>query len=278
MRDKRETNKTMTIEAKAFVVAAGSIASSELLLKSKLGNKNVGHSIGFHPSPAVLARYEQDVNSFRGIPMSYHVDEFAQVNGERGYMVEGCFLQPIQFSFGLPSFFPDMMRDYKRYAMSINLLHDEQSGVVRLNANGQGIFFYELAERDGVMLVEAMKRAAEIYFATDPAPEAVLTTQRKRTIIHDASDIDVIGRRGVKPTDVTLISAHPQGGNRMGEGGDLYAVDPDFRLYSTGDSTYPNIYVCDGSVFPSTVGINPQCTIMALAMEAAKHVDWGAGT
>jgi len=44
-------------------------------------------------------------------------------------------------------------------------------------------------------------------------------------------------------------------------------VDPEFRVYG-----YDNLFVCDASVFPGSIGVNPQLTVMALADYAAPFV------
>ena len=44
-------------------------------------------------------------------------------------------------------------------------------------------------------------------------------------------------------------------------------VDPEFRVYGT-----QNVFVCDASVFPSSITVNPQLTVMALARYAAEHI------
>ena len=61
------------------------------------------------------------------------------------------------------------------------------------------------------------------------------------------------------PSMVTLGTGHPQGGNALGG-----VLDPDFRVRG-----YENLYVCDASVFPSSLTVNPQLTVMALADYAA---------
>jgi choline dehydrogenase-like flavoprotein len=44
-------------------------------------------------------------------------------------------------------------------------------------------------------------------------------------------------------------------------------VSPEFRVYGT-----DNVYVCDASVFPSSITVNPQLTVMALAHYAAEVI------
>jgi choline dehydrogenase-like flavoprotein len=64
-----------------------------------------------------------------------------------------------------------------------------------------------------------------------------------------------------------LTSAHPQGGNPIGEPGEGGVVGPDFRVHG-----FANLYLCDASAFPSSVGVNPQLTVMALAQMAAGRI------
>jgi choline dehydrogenase-like flavoprotein len=65
-----------------------------------------------------------------------------------------------------------------------------------------------------------------------------------------------------KSGDLLLTSAHPQGGNAVGT-----VVDADFRVRGTG-----NLYLCDASVFPSCVRVNPQLTVMGMAEYAARRI------
>ncbi|MGH9923506.1 MAG: GMC family oxidoreductase, partial [Nitrososphaerales archaeon] len=70
------------------------------------------------------------------------------------------------------------------------------------------------------------------------------------------------------PDGLQLGSAHPQGGNRMGEDPDKCVVDSNCRTYG-----FKNLFVCDASVFPRSIGVNPQITIMALAAMVADHIN-----
>lgn len=67
--------------------------------------------------------------------------------------------------------------------------------------------------------------------------------------------------------NVTLGTGHPQGGNPVGLDHKRSVVDADFRVHG-----YSNLHVCDASVFPSSVTVNPQLTVMSLAHYAAGHI------
>ncbi|MGH9920367.1 MAG: GMC family oxidoreductase, partial [Nitrososphaerales archaeon] len=85
-------------------------------------------------------------------------------------------------------------------------------------------------------------------------------------------DLRIIDERGVSPGTMSIGSGHPQGGNRMGGAGQKSVVDSRSRVHG-----FDNLFVCDASVFPTSLGVNPQLTVMALATRLAEHIgeNWG---
>jgi choline dehydrogenase-like flavoprotein len=71
----------------------------------------------------------------------------------------------------------------------------------------------------------------------------------------------------VEPDDLSFGSAHPQGGNPMSDDPSIGVVSSEFRVHGL-----DNLYVVDASVFPTSVGVNPQLAIMAMADRAARIV------
>jgi choline dehydrogenase-like flavoprotein len=67
--------------------------------------------------------------------------------------------------------------------------------------------------------------------------------------------------------NITLGTGHPQGGNPIGLTPKTSVVDPDFKVHG-----YENLHVCDASVFPSSLTVNPQLTVMGMAHYAAKRI------
>src|SRR5271169_4527614 len=94
----------LSVRAKLVLVAAGTIASSQLLLESGIDvNGQVGKGVAIHPSPAMIGDFEEEINGNQGIPMAYHCHEFSVLNtGKRGYMLEAVFFAPYQFSLPVP--------------------------------------------------------------------------------------------------------------------------------------------------------------------------------
>ena len=73
-------------------------------------------------------------------------------------------------------------------------------------------------------------------------------------------ELDAEALRAPLPSQLYSMAFHPLGTCAMGR-----VVDSDLRLA-------PGIFVCDGSVVPESLGVNPQMTIYAFALRLADHL------
>jgi len=260
----------LSVKARLVIVSAGTIASSQLLLQSNLNvNGHVGEGVAIHPSPAMIGDFEEEINGNQGIPMAYHCHEFSVLNtGKRGYMLESIFLPPYQFSLPLPGIeyeHKELMSRYPHYALVGSLLQDESVGEVNLGGPMGAILTYELTNGDAQMMIAGMKSAGRALFAAGAT--RVITSHRRRTILYSDDDLHLIDERGVSPDAISIGSGHPQGGNRMGGVEQNSVVDSYSKVYG-----FDNLFVCDASIFPTSIGVNPQLTVMALATRAAENI------
>ncbi|MDA4117246.1 MAG: GMC oxidoreductase, partial [Thaumarchaeota archaeon] len=262
----------LNVKSKVTLVAGGTIASSQLLLASGLDiNGQVGKGVAIHPSPAMIGDFQEEINGNQGIPMAYHCHEFSVLKtGKRGYMLESIFLAPYQFSLPLPGVeyeHKQFMSRYKHYALIGSLLQDESVGTVVLGGPLGALLDYELSAGDSRMMIEGMKSAARALFAAGAT--RVITSHRRPTILYGDDDLGLIDVRGVTPEAIGLGSAHPQGGNRMSGPGMERGSVVDSHSKAHG---FENLFVCDASIFPTSLGVNPQLTVMALATRLGEHL------
>lgn len=270
----------LSVKAKVVLVCAGTIASSQLLLESGIDvNGQVGKGVAIHPSPAMIGDFEEEINGSQGIPMAYHCHEFSVLNtGKRGYMLEAIYFAPYQFSLPIPGVEfeeKELMSRYSHYALVGSLLQDESVGTVIKGGPLAYYLDYSLTKGDAALMVDAMKSAATALFAAGATK--VMTSHRRRTILYGVKDLHIIDERGVT-SGISIGSAHPQGGNRMGGTAAGTVVDSHSKVRG-----FDNLFVCDASVFPTSIGVNPQLTVMALATRAAEHISetwsrYGAST
>ncbi|MFO1217967.1 MAG: GMC oxidoreductase [Burkholderiaceae bacterium] len=81
---------------------------------------------------------------------------------------------------------------------------------------------------------------------------------------------------GVRPV---VLTSHPLGGCPMGDSAASGVVDETGRVFRRGAAVravYPGLYVADGSMVPTSLGVNPALTISAIALRVADQVlaDW----
>jgi choline dehydrogenase-like flavoprotein len=70
------------------------------------------------------------------------------------------------------------------------------------------------------------------------------------------------------PPMFELSAFHPLGSCRASRDPARGVLDEQLEAHDA-----QRLFVVDGSVFPSSLGVNPQLTIMAFAQRAARHVD-----
>ncbi len=78
---------------------------------------------------------------------------------------------------------------------------------------------------------------------------------------------DMLDAGGAEVLYTTTDTAHLMGGCRMGTDPRDSVVDPYGRSWDI-----PNLWVCDGSLFPTSGGVNPSLTIMAMAARIGDHI------
>lgn len=261
----------MRVNAKVVIVSAGAIASSNLLQKSRIGGAKVGKGLALHPAPFVMGIFDEEIRANRGIPMSYTCHEFGVTNGVQngGFLIESIFLPIFQMAIGIPAFGIDhkkLMARYNNMTMAGIMTRDEPSGTVLMSYGGSPKVVYNLSPQTIEDMAKGMATLARMWFSV--GAKSLVTSHRDIPEIRSRFDIPLL-KDAVRnnPDGLMLGSAHPQGGNRMGADAKECVVDSDCKVYG-----FQNLYVCDASVFPTALGVNPQLTVMALAAITADKI------
>lgn len=261
------------VNAKVVVISAGAIASSQLLLKNSIAVDRAGKGMTFHPASFLLGKFDKEINAYDGIPMAYTCHEFGVTNGVKkgGFLIESIFLPTFQFALGVPSFGTEhqlFMKDYTHYTMAGVMIRDDSPiGTVTLTASGSPKVHYVPSAEDIKNLAKGLKVLAEMWL--DAGASEVISGHEDVVRLSSKQDIQrLVHAVESNPDGLQLASAHPQGGNRMGKDPTKCVVDSNCKVHG-----FDNLFLCDASVFPTAVGVNPQITIMALATMTADYIN-----
>jgi choline dehydrogenase-like flavoprotein len=260
------------IEAEVFVLSAGAINSPQILLNSGIANSNgqVGLNLHLHPSVLVAGIYDEDIYGYRGIPQSYYVDEFIDLEKDptSGYILMPVYGFPVATASQLPGFGREhweIMRNYHRMVGILVLMHDESAGSVQVGRDGRAEIRYEINAKEQVLMLEGIKHCAEILFAS--GAKKVIVPYETPMWLEPGADLRAVDQRGLRPNDIQIASTHPQSTCRMSEDPQRGVVNSWCRSHEIG-----NLFVCDMGVFPTSLGAPPQITTAALGDRTAGYI------
>jgi choline dehydrogenase-like flavoprotein len=239
------------IKAPRVIVACGTIHTPLLLRSSGIGSRSgeLGRNLSLHPATAVMAMMDEVVDMAHGVPQSFYVDEFAA----DGIIFETVAGPPAYAAMSLPLTgrrHAEVMASYPQLAQLGLMVSDSSAGSVH-RIGRRPVIRYDLVGTDvekfraGMARIDELLRAAgarEVYL---PLPPGVSP-----------------GR--LRARDLRLMAFHPLGTARADARPEHGVVDGRLAVHGM-----DGLYVADGSVVPSALGVNPQLTIMALATRLA---------
>ncbi|MHA4812648.1 GMC family oxidoreductase N-terminal domain-containing protein [Flavitalea flava] len=256
-----KNGRKITIKGNTFVSSAGAISSSILLLKSKLGIANAGKKLAFNLGSQITAAFTQTVNSYDGLQISHFLR-----TGDRRYVMETWFNPPMFQSTAMPGWFEQHfhnMHHYGNMACTGVLVGTASNAEVKIAGLLGRDINYLPTEDDFNSLMEALGIASEIYLKG--GAERVMPNTFNYFEYKTVDDLKENLRKDVKSSrDISTGTGHPQGGNVMSNDAATGVVDAGFKVFG-----FENLFVCDASVFPTSLGVNPQVTVMTLAHYAA---------
>ena len=274
---KTPTGVRLSFKAPHIVLAGGAINNPGLLLRSHAPDphERIGKRTTIHPVNASLAQMGEDVNPFYGAPQSIYSDHFQwNTGGDIGFKLEVPPMQPAMGAqivgfHGLK--LTDTMAQLPNLQGTIALLRDgfheqSQGGTVELDGQGKPILDYPLTDYLWQGLRKAHHVMAEAQFAAG--------AKKVMPLHHDAifyssltackAAIDSLPQELHRQR---LMTAHLMGGCTMGEDMSQSVVNSQGRFHHA-----DNLYVIDGSVFPTSIGANPQLSIYGLALKQASQL------
>jgi len=258
---KLKDGRLIEVTGNQFVSSAGTISSSLLLIKSGVGGDKPGKNVSFNMGSPMTAVFDEVVNSYEGLQISHYL----KLSPSRGYVMETWFNPPLAQALTMPGWFEDHynnMRRYNRIACTGVLVGTESNAVARRAGLTGREIDYVPTRADLDKLIAGLILSGEILF--NGGARLVIPNTFDYYEFKNVDELRELPKLVKDASDITLGTGHPQGGNPISQKSDIGVIDPQFKVYG-----YDNLFVCDASVFPSSIGVNPQLTVMALAHYAA---------
>jgi choline dehydrogenase-like flavoprotein len=268
-----ETGRTVRVEPRVLVISGGALNSPALLLRSFIEGGPVGKYTWLHPVVAMGAFYKDRVEGFYGAPQSVASHHFAHRPSGAGFFIEAAPVHPMLASIAMPGFGGPLrtrMGLLPNVAATISLMIDgfdpsEKGGTVSLRPDGGPKLDYPFGDRAYECFRAGMKAMAQLHLAN--GAREVVSFHATPVHVAKESDLALLDAKPLGPNRFAAFTAHQMGGCRMGADPARSVVDEKLRHH-----VIENLYVVDGSVFPTSLGVNPMQSIYGLASWASGHL------
>ncbi|KKC01787.1 GMC family oxidoreductase [Mycobacterium nebraskense] len=264
VRGRRPDGTALDIIADTVVVAAGATETPNLLRRSGLGaHPRLGRNLALHPATVLAGRFEEDVVAWHGVLQSAAVHELHE---SHGVLIEATSTPPGMGSMVFPGYGAELLGWLDRAPQVATfgaMVADRGVGSVS-SARGETVIRYPIDRADVAKLMTAMEAMGRLLFAAG-AVEVLTGLPEAKTVTSLPALQDALRRTG--PRSLHLAAFHPTGTAAAGAGDQLCPVDETGKLRGV-----DGVWVADASILPSCPEVNPQVSIMALALGVADEV------
>jgi choline dehydrogenase-like flavoprotein len=271
----RPTARKVVVRPRLVVLAAGAIGTPEILLRSGYDpNGKVGHRTFLHPVVGSAGFFSRPILPFYGAPQSVASHQFAERGGGKvSFFLEAAPVHPVLAATSYGGFGADQQEQMARMASTSALialavdgfLPEEKGGTVSLRTDGRVRLDYQIRPEIWEALREGSKALARIQFAAGATE--VRSFHEDPVVMRGEADVGLLDKAPWTPNRVAVFSAHPMGGCPMGRDPEKSVVDSRLKVH-----WLDNVWIADGSVFPTSLGVNPMESILGVAHWAADHI------
>ena len=266
LRAKLADGRGVTVRARSYVLAAGAVASSYLLLRSGAGRRPARRQgVLLQHGRAAHGRLRR-----RAAPVLRRPADLALRDPERARLRVRDVVQPAGVAGAQHArLVRAALREHAALRPSDGGRRAGRDREQRPHhpalTGGPGVDFRPRAD-DLATLARGLKLLGELLF--DAGASRVMVNSWGDDEFTSPGQLGEIDRIAADPDYIALGTGHPQGGNALSRDPKRGVVGPDFRVHG-----YDDLYVCDASVFPTSLTVNPQLTVMALAHYAAQRIE-----
>lgn len=261
--DEAGRSHAFRVRARYVVAACGTIHTPLLLSRTGLGGRSgeLGNHVTLHPGARVVARFDEALNGWDGALQSVYSDDFKS----EGIKLVGVYSAPNVLAAGMPGIGPELRRRARAlpYCGTFGaLVHDEGGGTVRAGPGREPLLWYRMAPRDLARLRRGITLLCEMALAG--GAREVLTSIMGAPPITSVDQARALERASIDPRRIECMAFHPLGSARVANDPRRGVVDQSGEAFEL-----PGLFVMDGSILPTSIGVNSQVPIMSMSARLA---------
>lgn len=249
------------VRAKIVVLACGTLHTPLVLRRSGLRHGALGSHVTVHPAVRVCGQFDDPVDGHVGAMQPVYSDQFAS----DGLTIVGVHPPPNILAAALPGIGAShraRIRKMRGLGSLGGMVHDEGGGSVRTGPGREPVLWYRMAPRDLARVRRLITVLGEIALAA--GAKTIFPPVFGVTGIRSRKELLRLEHEPMDPRRIECMAFHPLGSARM-------AADPQVGPVSLSGQVHDvrGLYVADGSVLPTSIGVNSQIPVLSMATRIA---------
>ncbi len=264
--DTGEIGGTLTIKAKQVILSAGAIGTPKLLWQCGLAERispQVGEGLHVHPGSTLIGLSKEPIEMWKGATQG----AYCHPPGLPGVLPhtfsappEACLLA----GGFVGSTWQEGLKLLPNMCGMLVMVSDKGKGSVRAHSDGRAKITYHFDPedvqriKDGLVAVSKILLAGGAYDLRAPIHGVGVVNsseELERQLTHCAIE------------DFTLYAAHPMSTCRMSGSPNTGVINKNGAAHGL-----RNLYIADASIFPTSLGVNPQLSTMVCATHIARKM------
>ncbi len=270
----------VTVDAARVCVSGSATSTPALLLRSGIPDPGdeTGNRLRIHPAVVAAGDFDDPVRAWQGIPQTYECTEHLDLDAPPGAPRDGsrgkkawivpAFAHPVGTATLVPGHgaaHRDLMGRYAHLVALTAMIHDDTPGRVR-PAGDLGLSIdYWPGDDDRRELAIGLWACVKLLFAA--GARRVFVPSRPVRLLERGEPFDDLRALDIRRGAMDLTAVHPMASVPMGDDPKVAAVDGRGRHHHV-----EGLFVADGSLFPSSIGVPPQLSIYALGLHVGRAI------
>lgn len=255
----------LTVNAKVTVLAGGALQTPVMLMNSGIkGAGQVGKNFHCHPNVKCVGIFDHEVNYWKGVHQGHQIHEFI----DEGILMAVGVVHPALTALSFPQIGQDsleLLEQWNNMLVVGALVDDTTTGKISKAPWGEPLPHYQLDHVERERLIRAAALLSELLFTA--GAKRVLLPFSSLTEIKSMDEITKIYDYGIKLSEMEVLTVHALATCRMSANPKRGVVNPIGESWDV-----EKLFIADGSVVPSSLGVNPQETIMALSTRTGQFI------